>query len=172
MTNLIAEARNKNIRTSLAILKPLRVIDFLWREVDREWDKKKLMAVRSYRNNLFSQETDKLFQVVRKLPYEFSYKFITEDDKERKLMIEDLELGQLYWNCLESADGDEKIACQKVKQKYFNEFVNKKDLYFFLGTTKKFHNLGLNPFIIIGTFYPPKVESKQPNLFESAPYGL
>jgi Ni,Fe-hydrogenase I cytochrome b subunit len=78
-------------------------------------------------------------------------------------MIEDWELGQLYWNCLKNSNGDEAIACQKVKQKYFNDFA-KKDLYFFLGTTKKFHNVGRNPFVIIGTFYPPK-DSKQLTLF-------
>ena len=50
---------------------------------------------------------------------------------------------------------NEQVACEKVKQKYFTEWC-KKDIYFFLGTTKKFHNVGTNPFIIIGTFYPPK----------------
>ena len=38
--------------------------------------------------------------------YEFSYKFISEDGKERKLMIEDWELGMLYWNCLAAANGN------------------------------------------------------------------
>ena len=70
-------------------------------------------------------------------------------------MIEDWELGMLYWNCLEKANGDELKACQKVKEKYFDEMCHKKDIHFFLGTTKKFHNVGPNPFIIIGTFYPP-----------------
>ena len=49
----------------------------------------------------------------------------------------------------------QQLACQKVKQKYFDEMCHKKDIHFFLGTTKKFHNVGPNPFIIIGTFYPP-----------------
>ena len=74
------------------------------------------------------------------------------------LMIEDWELGMLYWNCLRMNGGDEAEACNKVREKYFVEFCNKKDLYFFLGTTKKFHNVGPNPFIVIGTFYPPKAK--------------
>lgn len=101
------------------------------------------------------EETKRIFKVAKKLPYEFSYRFISEDGKERKLMIEDWELGMLYWNCLAAANGNEQVACEKVKQKYFTEWC-KKDIYFFLGTTKKFHNVGTNPFIIIGTFYPPK----------------
>jgi hypothetical protein len=157
MDRLIAQAKEKNIGTSLATVKPQKVIDFVWEGVSREWDKKKLEA--TYGNmrqqNLF-EPVQKLFQVARKLPYEFSYKFTTEDGKERKLMVEDWELGQLYWNCLKSANGDELLACAKVKQKYFDEFVVAKDLYFFLGTTKQFHNISPNPFIIIGTFYPKK----------------
>lgn len=69
-------------------------------------------------------------------------------------MIEDWELGQLYWKCLEKHKGNEEKANIDVRQKYFFEFVKTKELYFFLGTTKKFHSIAHNPFIIIGTFYP------------------
>jgi hypothetical protein len=157
MNDLITQAKNTKIGTSLATLKPKKVTDFVWEKTADEWDKKKLDTV--YANMLQTdlfEPTKKLFQVVKKLPYKFSYKFTTDDDRERQLLIEDWELGQLYWNCLKSSNNDEKIACEKVKQKYFNEFVNKKDLYFFLGTTKQFHYIGRNPFIIIGAFYPPK----------------
>jgi len=101
------------------------------------------------------EETKKLFTVVKKLPYKFSYIFTTEDNIERTLMIEDWELGQLYWNCLKYTNGDEELACKKVRQKYFDDFI-KKDLHFFLGTTRQFHKIAPNPFIIIGAFYPPK----------------
>ncbi len=80
-------------------------------------------------------------------------------------MIEDWELGQLYWNCLKSSDGNEDLACKKVKQKYFDEFIEK-DLHFFLGTTRQFHKIAPNPFIIIGAFYPSKgKENLQLSLF-------
>jgi hypothetical protein len=69
-------------------------------------------------------------------------------------MIEDWEIGMLYFNCLNRENGDEKRAIHKVKEKYFDYFI-KRDLHFFLGTTKRFHNVSPNPFIIIGTFYPP-----------------
>lgn len=160
MAELIEEAKNPQIGTSLAVFKPTKVTDFVWEECEREWDKKKMDAVyaNQAQKSLFDlEETKNIFKVAKKLPYDFSYKFISDDRKERKLMIEDWELGMLYWNCLKAANGDETIACQKVKQKYLDELYQGRDLYFFLGTTKKFHNVGPNPFIIIGTFYPPKV---------------
>ena len=43
-----------------------------------------------------------------------------------------------------------------VKQKYLEEFAEK-DLYLFVGTTKQYHNIAPNPFVIIGVFYPPNL---------------
>lgn len=168
MTELIVEAKDPAKRTSLAILKPSRVIDFIWESVEREWDKSKLYAIKSHQEqlDLFEQEdVATIFQVVQKIPYKFSYVFETEDGIRRTLMIEDWEIAMLYLNALNAAEGDEIIACQKVKEKYFDDFVSKKDLYFFMGTTLKFHNIATNPFIIIGTFYPPKPSEEEPMLF-------
>lgn len=164
MSKLIDEAKNPQIGTSLAVFKPKEFLDFVWEPCEREWNKAKLDIViaNQAQHSLFDEEvTREFFRVAKKLPYEFSYVFTSEDGKVRKLMIEDWELGMLYWNCLEKADGDEDVACQKVREKYFDEMAMKKDLYFFLGTTKKFHNISPNPFIIIGTFYPPKVDGSQ-----------
>lgn len=166
MQDLIAEAKDLAIGTSLAVLKPKEVLDFVWKECSkREWDQKKLNSVwaNQAQLSLFEGETEakRMFKVVKKLPYEFSYVFTTEDGVKRTLMIEDWEVGVLYWNCLKQYNGDEEKACQKVKEKFFDEFVKKCDLYFFLGTTKKFHQVGRNPFIIIGTFYPKKEVARQ-----------
>ena len=168
MTDLITEAKDKDIGTSLAVLKPREVLDFVWEDDEREWDKQKLEAIyaRQKQLSLFdTEETQRIFQVAKKLPYKFSYIFTTDDGVQRKLMIEDWELGMLYWNCLYAAKGDEDIACRKVKEKYFDWMTSKCDLYFFMGTTKKFHNVAPNPFIIIGTFYPPKTDRTQLSLF-------
>lgn len=94
---------------------------------------------------------------IRKLPYKFYYDFTDEAGKSSKMMIEDWEIGQLFWNCLKAAEGDEAQALEKVKQRYEQEFLNQKDLYFFLGTTKQWHmRRAKNPFVIIGVFYPKK----------------
>ena len=69
-------------------------------------------------------------------------------------MIEDWEIGALYWNCLERTEGDENAANELVRKKYEDDFFQK-DIHLFVGTTKRHHNRALNPFMIIGVFYPP-----------------
>ena len=168
MTELIATAKDSDIGTSLAIVKPKEIIDFVWKSCDRDWDKLKMDRViaNKAQGSLFDEaETRLVFRVVKKLPYDFFYIFTTEDGKTRKIMIEDWELGALYWNCLDNAKGNEKEACIKVKEKYLNEMRHKCDLHFFMGTTKQYHNVAPNPFIIIGTFYPPKIDTQQLSFF-------
>ena len=167
MSELIAEA--KDIGTSLAVLKPTKIIDLIWEPCDREWNVKRLTAIEANKMQLSLFEKDaakRLFKIVRKLPYKFSYIFTTKDGLERTLMIEDWELGQLYWNCLKTANNNENIACQKVREKYFSYMVDNCDLHFFLGTTRQYHKIAPNPFIIVGTFYPPKTTISQPTLFD------
>jgi hypothetical protein len=152
-----AEAKDKQIATSLAVFKPTKIIDFVWEEVERDWDKAKIARMQQL--SLF--EKGDSGNVVRKLPYKFSYIFEDVTGKRRTMMIEDWEVGALFWRYA----NDEKLACEKVKQKYLDDFANTKDLYFFLGTTKQYHFVAPNPFVIIGTFHPtfpkpPKVEAQ------------
>ena len=72
-------------------------------------------------------------------------------------MIEDWELGQLYWKCLKRHEGDESKACKDVRFKYFEDFAKTKDLFLFLRTSAQFHMVGPNPFMVIGTFYPKHI---------------
>ncbi|MFM2385962.1 MAG: hypothetical protein RL660_719 [Bacteroidota bacterium] len=154
---LIADAKNRSIMTSLAIFKPTEIIDFTIEPVARDWDKNKLEKLRHDRStNLFNHEKEELFEVVRKLPYKFSYKIKDCTGKLSTMMIEDWEIGQLYWNCLKSSNGDEGKAIAKVKHQYFDNFAKTKDVFLFLGTTQLHHLTSHNPFMIIGVFYPPK----------------
>lgn len=152
---LISEAHNKEICTSLAVFKPTKVVDFKIEKVAREWDKKKLDQLKALNDqgNLFEME-ELAFEVVEKLPYKFSYVIEDENGVSSTMMIEDWEIGQLYRNTLAAAEGDESIAVEKVKEKYFDYFALKKDLHLYLGTTKAFHYRSKNPFMIIGTFTP------------------
>lgn len=158
MTKLIEEAKDKTKYTSLAVFKPTEILDFIIEKVEAEWDPKKLASLkaRAQQLNLF-KNSDNPFEVVQKLPYKFSYKFISDDGKERTMMIEDWEIGQLYWNCLKRHEGDEGKACADVRKKYFDDFAKTKDLYLYLGTTREFHLIAPNPFVIIGTFHPKKI---------------
>jgi hypothetical protein len=152
LTELIAEAHDKSILTSLAVFKPTKVLDFKVEEVEREWDKDKLAKLQQL--NLFEVPKGRKFEVVKKLPYKFSFLFTDNQGRESKLMIEDWEIGQLYWNCLTKHEGNEVKAIADVKKKYFNDFAKTKDLHLFLGTSQAHHHNSLNPFMIIGTFHP------------------
>jgi len=164
MASLIEEAHDKKICTSLAVFKPTRFLDFTAELVSRKWDKNKLDALERERiqGNLFKQPENP-FEVVRKLPYKFKYIFEDEKGKVSRMMIEDWELGQLYWNSYATHEGDENKAIADVKLKYYDKFTKENDLHLFLGTSQVHHYPSKNPFMIIGAFYP-KLETQR-NLF-------
>lgn len=168
LSKLISEAKEQSV--SLAIFKPTKVTNFKIEEIEREWDPNRLSILQSLsmQQSLFqtAEELEEEFKVVQKVPYKFSYTFEDCTGKQSTMMIEDWEIGMLYFNCLKGANGDEKLAVQKVKEKYFDSFT-KRDLYFFLGTTLQHHRVSKNPFIIIGTFHPPLIpDSGQISLFD------
>lgn len=141
---------------SLATLKPTSILQFIIEEDEREW-KDEWKELRK-QTDLFETETSPEI-LIPKLPYKFYYQFEDDEGTRSKLMIEDWEIGALYWNCLKQSDGDEQKALELVRKKYEWEFIETKDLHFFLGTTKQWHQRrGSNPFLIIGVFYPKKEE--------------
>ncbi len=152
MSLLIEEAKDRNICRSLAVFKPGKILEFIIEDDEKEWKKEEEIRIRRNQLDLFRRNTS--FEIVKKLPYKFSYKFRDKNDRESKLMIADWEVGQLFWNCLEKHGSEEK-ACADVKKQYYDVFAEK-DIYFFLGTTKAFHYPSKNPFMIIGVFYPKK----------------
>ena len=153
LSELIAEAKDKNIGTSLAVFKPSQILDFNAEPVDRDWSSKQKALLAQ--QNLFETK----FEVVRKLPYKFKFCFLDNEGKKSNMMIEDWETGQLYWRQLAKYEGNEQKAIDDVRKKYFDDFAMTKDLHFYLGTTQKNHYVSHNPFMIIGTFRP-KIESQ------------
>lgn len=152
---LLSEAKNPEKMTSLAVFKPAKIVDFKIENSEREWKKEKLQSLRQI--GLFDSADEFNSEVVKKLPYKFSYTFLDDSNKSSTLMIEDWEIGQLYWNSLRRHEGDEKRACEDVRKKYIDDFATKKDLHLFLGSTKLHHFRAPNPFLIIGTFHPKPI---------------
>lgn len=157
MTKLISESKAPGF-TSLATFRPKEFLNFIWEEEEeRDWKpewKEKMKQLDMFHPQ--GQTDSVIRKVIRKLPYKFRYRFKDENDKISNLMIEDWEIGVLFFKCLKE-HGSEEIALQKVKEKYWDEFMAKKDVFLFLGTTKQFHAKNApNPFVIIGVFYPPK----------------
>jgi hypothetical protein len=139
---------------SLATFKPQSIVRLEWEADSREW-KDEWKDLRK-QGDLFAGDKDPEI-LIPKLPYKFFYVSTDDTGKARRLMIEDWEIGALYWNCLRDAEGNEAIALQKVKDQYEHNFKNNKDVYFFLGTTRLWHmRRAKNPFVIIGVFYPKK----------------
>ena len=157
MNELIAMARGDE-KKSLATLRPSQITGFKVQRSNREWKEEwtNQALQSSFLEYAASQEPEKR-RLVQKVPYDYYYEFLSEGDKSpRKLKIEDWEIGALYWHCLSQTQGDEVAANQLIRQKYFDTFRSYNDIYFFLGTTKRYHSVAPNPFIIVGVFYPPR----------------
>ena len=52
------------------------------------------------------------------------------------------------------ANGDERTAIAKVRQKYMDEFLQR-DLHLYLGTTQQWHQVAPNPWVIVGVLPIP-----------------
>ena len=157
MTELIDLAKSNECK-SLGTLKPLEITKFEIETSDDRWKR----SWQNLANNVtIFDEIDKSIKTkknpIPKLPFKYYYHFFTKgDDKPRRLQIEDWEIGALFWNCLKRCEGDAEEANKLVRQMYFDEFANNKDLHFFLGSTLQFHRRkAKNPFMIIGVYYPP-----------------
>jgi hypothetical protein len=157
LEKLIEDSRAPNNR-SLATFRPAKVLDLIIERDERDW--KPVWREAKKQLDLFAEdrENKRAFDnMIRKIPYKFKYHIKDTEGRESKMMIEDWEIGALYWNCLADAEGDEKIALEKVRKRYFDEFTIKNDICLFLGTTLQYHQRRMkNPFVIIGVFYPKK----------------
>lgn len=158
---------NKVGDLSLATFKPSRIRGFKIEPDSADWGEAKLAAVDALarQGDLFDGwKGQDLARLVRKLPWKFSYIIEDDEGRESTMMIEDWEIGELYWNCLRTSASPEQAA-EKVRAKYLHEFASK-DLHLYLGTTKKYDRWASNPFVIIGTFYPPINPQQEMDLFD------
>ena len=61
--------------------------------------------------SLFKEHDRSDFKLMPKLPYTFKYRFTDDSGKVSNMMIEDWEIGQLFWSCLKG--NNEKEAIEK-----------------------------------------------------------
>lgn len=163
MSKILERTYDEHDRISLAVLQPTEITGF---EVEKEENledyNRKLQEVRNrykaekMQLSLFGDNDaeQSSFEFAKKIPYKFYYRFKTKDGKERRLMIEDWEIGMLYLHCLKNTTPE--IAIRKVREKYAG-FISKNDVYLLLGTQYKWHNKKApNPYVIIGVVAAPK----------------
>lgn len=150
-TKLINESLDPT-NLSLATFKPSKIVDLIIEDDERDW-KDEWKELRK-QTDLFADIESDPEKLIPKVPYKFYYIFEDDEGIPSKLMIEDWEIFELYKNCLKRT-GNEKEALKLVKEKYFDIFNAKNDVYLFLGTTMQWHRRrSRNPFVIIGVFYP------------------
>lgn len=132
---------------SLGIVRPRVVENFLIEEAERKW--------KPEWENLYMQ--DLLFgpkqKPLEKIPFKFSYRYKCEEEgcRGHTMMIEDWEVGQLFRK-MRDKFGDERIATEKVKERFFDQICGPtKDTHFFVGTV-----FGYPTWIVLGTFWPEK----------------
>ncbi len=157
LTTLIAASQEPS-NVSLATFKPAHILGLVVEKDEDDW--KPMWKELRQQLDLFAEHAQQEpKKMIPKLPYKFYYRFVDDAGRESRMMIEDWEIGQLFWNCLRRAGGDEQVALAKVREKYEKTFLTKHDIYLFLGTTQKFHAMRApNPFVIIGVFYPQRAD--------------
>lgn len=155
--SLMADFHAKYI--SLALLKPLRIID-LQIEADKKpnWTEQEIAKLKGdSRQTAFDFQDDSIklreSKMLEKIPFVFRYIYEYEHEgeiKTRKTIIKDWEAAALYRNCVASHGKDWQ---KPFRQKLLTE-LSQKDMTFLMG------NIGSVPkqWMIISLIYPPKPE--------------
>ncbi len=153
-------------RTSLGIFRPKEVQNLIISPDDPEWPQKFLQALQQQRLFEYRQRT---LVPPRKVPFKFHYCFKCDDPrcKGHKMMIEDWEVGALFWRLVDKG-ASHKEASEKVRDKFLNDLCGPdKDTHFYVGTILAHPKT----WVVIGVFYP-KIKSRKtkpvarPTLFD------
>jgi len=152
--SIMCELQSKSqSEVSLGIIKPSKVEEFIIEETEREFNEQYLIKMQQL--DIFKSNKKKPLE---KIPFKFSYRYKCNDPKCKghKQMIADWELGVLYLKMRDQYQ-DEKIACNKVKEKFFDVIcASGRDTYFFVGTALEY-----GTWIVVGTFWPKKEDTNQ-----------
>lgn len=147
--------------TSLGVFKPKIVRDLVFFSTDEtDWKPQFKAALQQAR--LWETRTVSLREPPRKVPFKFQYQFECDDSRcnGHQMMIEDWEVGALFWKLVDQGT-DHKDAATQVRKKFLDELCGPdKDTHFFVGTI-----LGHpKSWVVIGVFYPKIGQPKPPSL--------
>lgn len=135
-------------KTSLSLVQPSEVLDFVWeRNVEEpEWSGD--FRRENEQTDLFGQKPLRL----ERLPYKFSYVFRCPDQAEPiQRAILDWELGPLFFQMREQKETLES-ALQSVRDKFLGDLCSReRDVSFFMGTIYP-----MNTWLVLGVFCPPR----------------
>ena len=131
-------------RTSLGLIKPVEVIDFIKKGKLQIYKDKK-----EFQQSLFGPS----MPVIEEIPHLFSYRFRCSgcaEKKEHNIQCEDWELMESYRRWGQTYQ-DVNVLWDKLYQKFYTDMLDK-DLYFYVGTFSQYPT-----WLIIGLYYPPNV---------------
>jgi hypothetical protein len=143
-------AQQEADRTSLGVFKPKRIDDLVVSADTDKWKPGFEAALRQQR----LWETRKASRVApRKIPYKFQYRFECDDaccSGNHQMMIEDWEVGALYWRCVD-AGATPQEAAKSVKEKFLDQMcASDRDTHFYVGTILAHPK----SWVVIGVFWP------------------
>ena len=159
--------QQKADRTSLGIFKPRKVHDLIYKPDDPDW--KPSFKAELAQSRLWDDRKQTL-NAPRKVPFKFQYVFGCDDSRckgNHCMMIEDWEVGALYWKLVDKGASSEDAA-KSVREKFLGELcAADRDTHFFVGTILAHPNT----WVVIGVFWPklrPPISKQvdQPLLFE------
>lgn len=130
-------------RTSLALVKPKGILDF--------YKTRELTEEEKDRSKHIQTTIDGRGHIpLQKIPHVFKYKFncFGKGCKTHDITCEDWELFEAYRKWPYSP---EELLWEKIRERFFYYFVQKRDLYFYMGTYSLYPS-----WLIIGLYYPPK----------------
>ncbi|HXP85733.1 MAG TPA: hypothetical protein VN841_13495 [Bryobacteraceae bacterium] len=142
-------AQQEADRTSLGIFKPKAVHDLVVTPDEADWKpgfKAALAQARLWENRTASLEPP------RKVPFKFQYVFACDEPacKGHCMMIEDWEVGALYWRCI-NGGSTQPEACEKVRQKFLGQLcASDRDTHFYVGTILAYPK----SWVVIGVYWP------------------
>jgi len=141
---------------SLGLIKPSEIFGF---DKDTKADgpiAKPVLSHRKVLQMIFNKDgSTKNIPQIEGIDRYYRYNFkCDDDDTVHRIMCEDWELYQSSRSWLERY-GTEEEVWNKIREKYYDQFTEDRDLYFFVGT----HHIW-KTWIIIGLYYPPRMLSK------------
>ena len=143
-------------RTSLGIFKPKNVRDLIYKPASADWKpsfKNALEQSRLWEDRKVTKEPP------RKVPFKFQYVFECDDQrckKTHRMMIEDWELGVLYWRLVDRGATPQEAA-KSVREKFLGTLcAADRDTHFYVGTVLAHHT-----WVVMGVFWPKLAATKR-----------
>jgi hypothetical protein len=144
-------------KTSLGVFRPKQIHDLVIEPAEPQWKPKFLEALKQAR---LWEDRKVTKQPPRKVPYKFSYRFECDDERcngKHKMMIEDWEVGALYWRLVDGGANPDDAAAE-VRKKFLDDLCGPdKDPHFYVGTILAHPK----SWVIIGVFRPKKITAKK-----------